>query len=377
MFIIQVTSTYPPSINGVAIGVEKISEELKKKGHQVTVIAPNNFKKNKSKNKIIRYPSVPNPVVKDYPLPLYPNFKKIIKILGNKKPEIIHVHDPFYIGHFAQKLALYYKIPLVFTYHTRYDDYAQNYLRFLPGQIKKKLVMKKVDGFCKDVDLIISNSESIKQELLHRIPELKVATIPFGLPVIPKVNLSKKETRDVLNLPKNKKILLVVCRLAKEKNVPLLIKSLKKLNDDYFLVVVGGGEYQKQLEKIAIEEKVTEKIKFFGPIEHHKLGIFYQTADIFTYSSITETQGLIFLEALSFNLPIVAVNCEAAREWVIPGGGILAKNNPKDFSIKVKLIEKHDKTEIAKKATKIVSKSSGQNMIEKILAEYNKIKNLT
>ncbi|MDD3003066.1 MAG: glycosyltransferase [Candidatus Shapirobacteria bacterium] len=377
MFIIQITSTYPPSINGVAIGVEKISEELKKKGHYVIVIAPNNFKKNKSKDKIIRYSSVPNPVVKDYPLPLYPNFKKIIKILGNKKPDIIHVHDPFYIGNFAKKMALYYKIPLVFTYHTRYDDYAQNYLRFLPGQIKKKLVMKKVDGFCKDVDLIISNSESIKQELLHRIPELKVATIPFGLPVIPKVNLSKKETRDALNLPKDKKILLVVCRLAKEKNVPLLIKSLKKLNDDYFLMVVGGGEYQKQLEKIAIEEKVINRIKFFGPIEHHKLGIFYQTADIFTYSSITETQGLIFLEALSFNLPIVAVDCEAAREWVLPGGGILAQNNPKDFSIKVKLIEKHDKTEIAKKATKVVSKSSSQNMIEKMLIEYNQIKKST
>lgn len=377
MLIIQVTSTYPPSINGVAIGVEKIKEELQKKGHQVIIIAPGIFKKNKPKDKIIRYPSVPNPVAKDYPLPLYPNFKKIIKILGNQKPDIIHVHDPFYIGNFAKKLALYYKIPLVFTYHTRYDDYAQNYLRFLPGQIKKKLVMKKVDGFCKDVDLIISNSESIKQELLHRIPELKVTTIPFGLPVIPKINLSKKETRDALNLPKDKKILLVVCRLAKEKNVPLLIKSLKKLNDDYFLVVVGGGEYQKQLEKIAVEEKATNKIKFFGPIEHHKLGIFYQTADIFTYSSITETQGLIFLEALSFNLPIVAVDCEAAREWVIPGGGILAKNNPKDFSAKVRLIEKHDKTEIAKKATKVVSKSSGQNMIEKILIEYNQIKKST
>ena len=377
MFIIQVTSTYPPSINGVAIGVEKINEELKKKGHQVIVIAPGNLKKNKSKNKIIRYPSMPNPVAKDYPLPLYPNFKKIIKILGNKKPEIIHVHDPFYIGHFAKKLALYYKIPLVFTYHTRYDDYAQNYLRFLPGQIKKKLVMKNVDKFCKEVDLIISNSESIKQELLQRIPELKITTIPFGLPVIPNVNLSQKETRNILNLPENKKILLIVSRLAKEKNVPLLIKSLKELNDDYFLVVVGGGEYQKQLEKMAVTEKVTNKIKFFGPIEHHKLGIFYQTADIFTFSSITETQGLIFLEALSFNLPIVAVDCEAAREWVLPGGGILAQNNPKDFSDKVRLIEKHDKTEIAKKAKKVVSKSSSQNMIEKILIEYNQIKKST
>ena len=377
MFIIQVTSTYPPSINGVAIGVEKITEELNKKGHQVIVIAPGYLKKNKSKDKIIRYPSIPNPVAKDYPLPLYPNFKKIIKVLGSKKPDIIHVHDPFYIGHFAKKLALHYKIPLVFTYHTRYDDYAQNYLRFLPGQIKKKLVMKNVDKFCKEVNLIISNSESIKQELLQRIPELKIVTIPFGLPVIPKVNLSQKETRDILNLPKDKKILLVVSRLAKEKNIPLLIKSLKELNDNYFLVVVGGGDYQKQLQKITIKEKVINKIKFFGPIEHHKLGTFYQSADIFIYSSITETQGLIFLEALSFNLPIIAVDCEAAREWVLPGGGILAKNNPKDFAAKIKSVEKHDKAEIIKKAKKVVSKSSSQNMIEKILIEYNQIKKST
>ena len=377
MLIIQVTSTYPPSINGVAIGVEKIKEELQKKGHKVIIIAPGIFKKNKPKDKIIRYPSVPNPVAKDYPLPLYPNFKRIIKILGNQKPDIIHVHDPFYVGHFAKRLASHYQIPLVFTYHTRYDDYAQNYLRFLPGQIKKKLVMKKVDDFCRNVSLIISNSESIKQELLQRIPELKITTIPFGLPEIPKVDLSKSETRGILDLPKDKKILLVVCRLAKEKNVPLLIKSLKQLNDDYFLAIVGGGEYQKELQKLAVKEKVINRVKFFGPIEHHKLGIFYQTADIFTYSSITETQGLIFLEALSFNLPIVAVDCQAAREWVLPGGGVLAKNNPKDFSAKIKLIEKYNNAEIAQKAKKLVAKSSGENMIEKILIEYNRIKKST
>jgi len=237
--------------------------------------------------------------------------------------------------------------------------------------------MKRVDNFCRSVDLIISNSESIKQELLQRIPELKITTIPFGLPVIPKVDLSKSETRDILGLPKDKKVLLVVCRLAKEKNVPLLIKSLKQLNDDYFLAIVGGGEYLKELQKLAIKEKVTNRVKFFGPIEHHKLGIFYQTADIFTYGSITETQGLIFLEALSFNLPIVAVDCEAAQEWVLPGGGILAKNNPKDFSAKVKLIEKYNKTEISQKAQKLVSKSSGENMIEKMLIEYNRIKKST
>lgn len=373
MFIVQVTATFSPSINGVAITVEKIKEELKKKGHEVTIVAPNNFKINKIEKEVIRYPSLFNPVSKDYPFPLYPNLTKITKILGNKKPDIIHIHTPFYIGHFAKKLALYYKIPLVFTYHTRYDEYAQNYIKLLPSQIKKKLVQKSVDNFCKKVDLIISPSASIKKELLAKIPNLNITTIPSGLSEIPKINLSKKETRNKLGLPEDKKILLVVCRLAKEKNISLLIKSIKKLNNDYMLIIVGGGNYENQLKKIAIKEQVIDKIIFVGSIEHNKLGIYYQTADIFIYASTTETQGLIFLEALSFGLPIVAVDCEASMEWVTPDVGILAHNNPKDFSAKIKAIEKSDKNEMSKKAKIVATKFLGLDMIEKILIEYNKL----
>lgn len=374
MLILQVTATFSPSINGVAITVEKIREELGKQGHEVVVIAPQNLHKSNNEQDVIRYPSAPNPILADYPLPLFPSLKKIIKLLANRKPDLIHVHTPFHVGYFAKKLASYYQIPLVFTYHTRYGDYAENYLKLLPNQIKRKLVSNSVDNFCTQVDLIVSPSKAIRQELLDRISDLKIVTIPSGLAEIPKVNLSKKATRKVLNLPEDKKVILVVCRLAKEKNIPLLIKSLKKLNKNYMLVIVGGGNYENQLKKLAVQEKIANRVKFIGPVEHNKLGIYFQTADIFTFASTTETQGLIFLEALSFGLPVVAVNSEAAKEWVDPSVGILAKNNSKDFAAQIKVIEKFNKTEISKKAKIIAAQFSSHNMIEKMLTEYKRLK---
>lgn len=332
MRILIITATYPPSINGVAITTARLKKELEQNGCEVTVLAPDNPKKVKDENDVIRYPSLPNPLVKDYPVPITPSLKTVDNLLGKNKPDIVHVQHPFNVGYFSSLIAEYYKVPLVFTYHTRYDEYAESYSKFLPGKFKKSFIQNNVDNFCKQVDLIISPSTSLTNNLLKRVPYLNIATIPSGITEIPKVNLSKEELREKLDLPKNKTILLVVCRVSKEKNLSLLIKSINILNNNYFLLIVGGGNYEKQLKELAVKEGVIDKIRFVGLIEHEKLGIYYQAADLFVYPSTTETQGLILLEALSFGLPIIAVNSEASREWVFKAMGVLTENTSEDFA---------------------------------------------
>ena len=373
MRILFTTATYLPSINGVAITVARMKKELEERGCEVIVLAPDNPNRVKGEKGVIRYPSLPNPIVRDYPVPIIPSLKTIIKMLGNKKPDVVHVHHPFNVGYASSVLAKYYKVPLVFTYHTRYDAYAESYFKFLPSKIKKGFIQNNVDNFCKNVDLIITPSNSITNDILKRFPYLNIVTIPSGLAEIPKVNLSKEAIREKLNLPKNKRILLVVCRISKEKNLSLLIKSISRLSEDFFLIIVGGGNFEKQLKELANKEEMNEKVRFVGLVEHDKLGIYYQVADFFVYPSTTETQGLIFLEALSFGLPIVAVDSEASREWVTNDKGMLTKNTPEDFANGILTVGKRDWMKVSKMTMDFTKQFSVAKATSKLLHEYKQV----
>ena len=80
MRILFISATYPPSVNGVAVTVENLKRLLEAKGHDVTVLAPDNSNKPVNEKGIIRYPSLDNPVVPDYPIPLFPGVKAIRKL---------------------------------------------------------------------------------------------------------------------------------------------------------------------------------------------------------------------------------------------------------------------------------------------------------
>jgi 1,2-diacylglycerol 3-alpha-glucosyltransferase len=184
------------------------------------------------------------------------------------------------------------------------------------------------------------------------------------------VNLPKEVIRKKLDIPENKTVLLVVCRVSKEKNLSLIIKSISQLSDHHLLMVVGGGNYEKQVKELAVKEGVIDKIRFIGLVEHEKLGIYYQAADLFVYSSTTETQGLIFLEALSFGLSIVAVNSEASREWVSKDMGVLTENTPEDFAKGILTFKKKG-LKITSKTVIDYSKQSNVTMTaRKLLNEY-------
>ena len=235
MNVLHLTATYPPSINGVAISVSRLKKELDQLDIKTTILAPDNPLQIKSEKGVIRYPSLPNPLVTDYPIPLTPDFRKLLKSLRNTPPNIVHVHHPFHIGYFAKKVANHFEVPLVFTYHTHYEEYTKYFFKFLPHRWKKIFVQNNVEEFCKKTDLIIAESKFVTDKILNKIPYLNITTIPSGLPEIPKKNLSKPAIREMLNLPKNQTVLLTVSRLSREKNLALLIKNLKQLSYNFSL----------------------------------------------------------------------------------------------------------------------------------------------
>ncbi len=167
MKILFITATYVPSANGVAISIKNLKENLKANGHDVLVLAPENRNADVKEAGVLYYPSMENPIFGDYPIPLFILTKKIINEVVRFNPDIIHVHHPFHIGYSASVLAKKLNKPLVFTYHTRYDYYAEKYFDFLPKELKPKFVFNSLTNFCNTTNLIISPSKFIAEELIH------------------------------------------------------------------------------------------------------------------------------------------------------------------------------------------------------------------
>jgi 1,2-diacylglycerol 3-alpha-glucosyltransferase len=370
MKILMVTATYPPTTNGVAVTVKNLKKSLSELGNEVMILAPENVD-SKKEDGVIRYPSFQNPVIKDYPIPLFPGTRSIYKSIRSFKPDVVHVHHPMYIGYFAKNIADKYKAPLVFTFHTRYDLYAEKYASYLPKKLRKYLLENTIYNFCEKTDLIISPSDFINKALIKRYPYLNVKTIPTPVFRVTKSKILLKKLRQSLSLPFNKKILFCVARLGREKNLEVLIRSMSNLPDEYCLTIAGTGPDEDKLKTMAVNLGLIDRIIFLGKIPHEKINGYYQASDIFYYSSQTETQGLVFLEAISCGLPVVAVRSMASKEWIKDSFGVLCGNDADELSNSVIRIFKNDIRKMKNEALKYSSNFLSPILTKKLVAAYD------
>lgn len=362
------TATYPPSTNGVAVAVSNIYEEFRKRGHKVYVFAPKN--KTKRNENIIEYPSIPNPIVKDYPIPLLPISRQIIEVVLKEKFDVVHAHHPYHIASFAEFISMINNAPFVFTYHSRYADLGEYYIRYLPKDISRKIASFSPLRICTRADLVISPSNAIRDQILRSVEKANVEVIPTGIPKISKPRIPKEELRHSLGLPANKVILLVLSRLAREKNIEFIIKSMKYLDDRFVLVIGGTGPDENNLRVLAHRLGLGERIIFKGKIDHEKVSEYYSLADVFLFSSKTETQGLTLLEASYFGVPIVAVDSPVTREFVPPQASFLTKSNPQEFSSGILRLMNANLEKISHKAQMWVKRYQISSTAQRLLTNY-------
>jgi glycosyltransferase involved in cell wall biosynthesis len=336
MRILHITATYPPSINGVAVSCQRTIEQLRVQGEEVYLVAP------KHKGRVttevdIELPSIPNPVVKDYPvslpLPYQLVTRKINQIQGGI--DVVHVHHPFTIGSLAKKIANDYKIPLVFTHHTKYADYSNSYAPFFPGNSSELLVNRSVRKFCNTCDVVIAPTASIQVDL-KKVVSTRIVTISTaGIREDMRIKGDKSSLRKKLHLP-DKKVVLTVTRITKEKNIDRLIEIAKLLQrqnlNKYILVIVGVGPELESVQEEIIKNKLEDYVLMAGKKTQEELKEFYSAADIFLYLTLTDTLGITLIEAMSASLPIVAVNAPNTRD-ILKGqlGGRLVLDRSADY----------------------------------------------
>ena len=332
MHIAFFTNYYHPVVNGVVRSVASFRETLMKQGHNVFIFAQSDSTYKDDEPFIFRYPSLPLPLGDiSTAIPVSPFVDQLLPML---KLDVIHTHHPILLGQTAARKAAELDLPLVFTFHTQYWEYT-HYIPFPQEAIQdflKNAVHRWLREFMQKCQHIVIPSESLKDILVrdYGLHE-RYSVIPTGTDLEPFLNADGKSLR-AENGWQDETVLISVGRLAPEKNWDTLVRAFAKVHQEHpetRLVLIGDGAARPTLEELAAELGVSERVTFTGALPFQEIPRYLKAADVFAFASITETQGLVTIEAMAAGLPVVAVDGPGTRDIVEPGKqGFLVENDP-------------------------------------------------
>lgn len=353
MKIAMMTNSYKPFVAGVPISIERLTEGLRRAGHEVVVFAPSYDRKEEEKD-VVRYGSLLRNVAGGFSVP-----NSLDPMIEEKFREgdfdVIHVHHPMMMGETARYLSKRYGVPLVFTYHTRYEQY----LHYIGLSWACRLMPAYVRHCTARCDLVIAPTPLMKEYLEKTGIRPHVSVLPTGLPdesFLPDEEAAARIRGTYLQGRKH--LFVSVARLAKEKNVELLIRSVKlikeKRGSDFKLLLIGDGPGRKQLQRLSRELGVQEEIVFVGAVPNEEIRNYCRAADLFLFASRSETQGIVLIESMAAGTPVLAVKATGTEDVVIDGqNGYMTNASETEFAEKLMdILEKKELTVLTEGAGK-------------------------
>ncbi|GAB6180963.1 glycosyltransferase family 4 protein [Desulfotomaculum defluvii] len=301
------TDSYTPYVSGVVRSIELFTSELKNLGHEVIIFAPN-YPGIAKEETVYRFPSIPSLTNRDFYLAI-PFARGLDNFIKENPLDIVHVHSPFILGRLGAKIAKDFGVPLVFTYHTLYDQYS--HYAPIGKNFSKELIRKFCVEFCNRCQLVITPTEIISRHIKNMGVKAQVKWLPTGINLAEFADQDKMWIKKAYGINPSDTVLLFVGRAGKEKNIPFILHSFSLVNSRYpstKLVIVGDGPELANLKNLTIDLRLEKSVIFTGRISRENLIKAYCGSDLFVFGSLTETQGIVIAEAKAAGLPTIAVD---------------------------------------------------------------------
>jgi len=331
--ILMITNTYLPFIGGVERSVKIFTEEYRRLGHKVIIVAPCFENMPTEETGVIRVPALQNFNGTDFSVQL-PIPGILHNALKNFHPDIVHSHHPFLMGDSALRIAAQYKVPIVFTFHTFYERYTH----YVPGDSPalKRFVIALATGYANLCDHVFAPSNSVADVLIKRGVNTPVDVVPTGIELNEFANGDGQRFRKAMGIPLKTFVIGFVSRIAPEKNVryigEVVCRFLKK-NDNTCFLMIGKGPSEECIKDIFRKYNLFNRFFHPGTLISQPLIDAYHAMDVFVFASRTETQGLVVTEALAAGVPVVAVDGPGIGEIVMDycNGRLLKNYDPDAF----------------------------------------------
>jgi glycosyltransferase involved in cell wall biosynthesis len=225
---------------------------------------------------------------------------------------IVHAHSPFITGWTGLRIARRLGVPLVFTYHTRLERYAHD-VPFEP-HATRYAARFLTRAYANAADVVIAPTASTKRYLREIGVRARIEIVPGGIDLA-RFGAGKRraDLRARLGAAREETLALWVGRLGREKNLGLALEAFARLPGDARMVVVGEGAERFELQRDA-ERIAPGRVLFVGELPREELPDIYASADVFLFTSTSETQGLVLAEALAAGTAVVAVDAPQSRD---------------------------------------------------------------
>ncbi|HSL91226.1 MAG TPA: glycosyltransferase, partial [Candidatus Limnocylindrales bacterium] len=319
MNILMATNAFTPHVGGVAKSVQGFTNEIRRAGHRVLVVAPTIEGAPEREVDVVRVPAVQNFNGSDFAVPV-PITVKVAAALKTFSPGIVHSHHPFLLGDTALRVAAAREVPVVFTHHTMYE----NYTHYVPGDSPrlKRFVRDLATGYCNLCDAVVAPSETVAEMLVRRGVGVRIEVIPTGVDQTVFEAVDGREFRKMKGIPEEAFVVGHVGRLAPEKNVGFLAGAIAAYllqNARARFLLVGEGPSKKEMLETFDAQGLYGRVHATGVLEGRALAAAYKAMDVFAFASLTETQGMVLAESMAAGVPVVAVDAPGVREIVRDG----------------------------------------------------------
>jgi glycosyltransferase involved in cell wall biosynthesis len=330
--VLVATDAWHPQVNGVVRTYERLAQEAEKLGFEIVFLAPSDFR--------------------TLPCPTYPEIRlalagpgAIAAHIERLKPDFIHIATEGPIGIMTRRYCRKTRHPFTTSYHTRFPEYVSARL-----PVPESWCYALQRRFHNGAAATFVATKSVANELEARGFE-RLMHWSRG------VDTELFKPRRVRQFGK-KPVFLYVGRIAVEKN----IRAFLDLDLPGRKVLVGSGPQEEELKRLYPDAVFT------GPKQGRALALAYASADVFIFPSLTDTFGLVLLEALASGLPVAAFPVSGPKDVITePGAGVLGE----DLKLAALAALDLDKKATRAHALRYSWEHSTQQFIDNVLAAHH------
>lgn len=327
---LYLSDVYFPRVNGVSTSIATFRRELPRHGWSVPLVAPSYAEgrgkagAERGESGVVRIRGLKVPFD---PEDRFVAARRFERASASIEAELVHVQTPFAAHRAGVRLARQRGLPVVETWHTDFEQYFEHYLPFVPGRFARSIARRLARRVAREVDHLIVPSQAIADRLAGQALATPFTVVPTGVSAAELGTGNGARFRAERGIAPGRKVAVHVGRVAHEKNLDFLLRVTAELAPrlpGFLLVIAGEGPALLELGRRTVELGIESNLMFLGYLDRKReLADAYCAGDCFVFSSLTETQGLVLLEAMALGVPVISLAAQGTVDLLAERRGAL------------------------------------------------------
>lgn len=344
--MLYLSDVYFPRVNGVSTSIATFRRELERRGVAVPLLCPGYASRpaggieRPAEERLVR--------IHGFRVPFDPEDRWVparrFRAAGNRLPafDLIHIQTPFAAHRAGVDLARRRGVPVVETYHTYFEHYFEHYLPYLPARVCRRIARRLTCKAARELDHMVVPSTAMRGALAAYGVATPMSVLPTGIRIDA---LGDPAVADGAafrlrhGIAAERPVLVHIGRIGHEKNLRFLLQAFARVVralPEAMLVIAGEGPAKAELERFAGAAGLASHLLWLGYLDREReLAGCYRAGDAFVFTSKTETQGLVLLEAMALGVPVVALAEMGTRDLLAERrGALVAEDDLEDLAAK-------------------------------------------